>query len=264
MSARDLFHVDDAFVTYEAQLQIRDFLVGGVPSGPSTIRNWLRARLDAGDTELEEIIRETMAERNSPMSIDEQLTLLMASDASPSVNGFKRMPTGELAYESRCLKGGFKEWANSAYPGLDWDGKWASKDPAPEPAAVPDLPAKGKRKPPARKAVYGVAGQKGLLSTAAERVFFDPPLIGLGVTEPSAVEERIKRVRLPDGRPASAISRVEVVEKPLLTFVVKIRDNFLSDEALGRIWMTGEEIGIGADRARSDGRFDLVSWKRIS
>ena len=238
MSARDIFGVDDAFTTYEAQIQVRDILVGGVPSGPSTIRSWLRARLDAGDAELEEELRLVIAERDEPVSVSEQLDLLMKSDAAPSINGFKHLPSGELAYEGRCLKGALKEWANSAYPGTGWDGK---TDPVKKEHLAP---------------------RKGLLSTLAERVFINPPLIGLGVSEPTRREERIKRVRLPDNRPASAISRVEVVERPLLTFEVKVRDDFLTDQAWGRIWQAGEEIGIGADRARSDGRFDLVSWKR--
>ena len=239
MSARDIFGTDDAFTRYEAQIQVRDILVGGIPSGPSTIKNWLKARLDAGDAQLEEELHAVIAERNEPLTVDQQLDLLMASDAAPSVNGFKHLPSGELAYEGRCLKGALKEWANSAYPGTSWDGKTAE----------------GKKE--------HLAPRKGLLSTLAERVFVNPPLIGLGVSEPTRREERIKRVRLPDGRPASAISRVEVVERPLLTFEVVVRDDFLTDAAWGRIWQSGEEIGIGADRARSDGRFDLVSWKCV-
>jgi hypothetical protein len=258
MSARDIFGTDSAFVTYEAQIQIRDILVGGVPSDPSVIRRWLEARLEVGDKRLNEILRQTVAERNVTLTVDAQLDELMKSDAAPSVNGFKRLPDGELSYEGRCLKGAFKEWANSSYPCLDWDGKFLTGKTAD--TAAEEAP---KARKPARKAAFGVAPQKGLLSTASERVFFDPRLIGLGVKEPSRIEERIKRVRLPDGRPASAISRVEVVDRPLLTFEVKIRDNFLTDTALSRIWQTGEEIGLGADRARSDGRFDLVSWKRI-
>jgi hypothetical protein len=263
MSAADIFAgTPVAFTVYEAKLQVRDVLVGGIPSDPSIVRKWLETRLGKGDKQLEEILAETIASVDHKLTVSQQLDALMKTDAAPSINCFKRNRDAgdELSYEGRCLKGALKEWANSAYPGTDWDGKWASKE-QPEPA--PEAGKTAKRRGPARKAVYGVAAQKGLMGTLAERVFVGPRLIGLGVKEPSDVEERIKRVRLPDGSPASAISRVEVVKAPLLTVTIKVRDNFLTDEAWSRIWQAGEEIGIGSDRARSDGMFDLVSWEKV-
>lgn len=242
MSARDIFGARDVYTSYQVAVQVRDVLVGGVPSDPGVIRKWLESRLEVGDEKLREIARQTIMERglpDEPMSIGQQMDLIMESEAAPSVSGFKRMPGGELAYEGRCLKGAIKEWANSAYPGTTYDGKKQASD-------------KGFAAP-----------RKGLLSTIAERVFVDPRLIGLHVSEPSRIEERIKHVKTPQG-PVSAISRVEVVDEPLVEFTVRVRDDFLPPEAWSRIWQTGEEIGIGADRARSDGRFDLVKWEKIS
>lgn len=248
MSARELFGGSSAYTTYRAQLQVRDLLVGGIPSDQSVIRNWLAARLGVGDVRLEEIFEETVSAMEGSRdfgasSMDEKIDVLMKSPAAPSINGFKRLPSGELAYEGRCLKGALKEWANSAYPGNDWDGKYSTVG--------------GKR-----IIAPGCAPRKGLMSTLAERVFVDPTLIPLGAKVPARVEERIKHVMTPQG-PVSAIGRVEVLEHPLLEISVKVRDNFLSREAWGRIWETGEEIGIGADRGRSDGRFDLLAWDKI-
>lgn len=236
MSALDIFGGTDQFTTYHVELQVLDKLVGGVPSSPSVIKGWLKTRMDLGDRDLQELVDKTLAERfaDRQPSADELAEELLKSDAAPSVNGFKRIPgSGELAYEARCLKAGVKEWANSAYPGTDWPGKT-------------DV-SKGFR--------------KGLMSTLVERVFVEGVYLGLGVTEPTGVEERIKHVMTPQG-PRSSINRVEYVEQPLITARIRVRDGFLPDAAWGRIWQAGEEIGIGADRGRSDGRFELVTWKR--
>jgi hypothetical protein len=249
VSARDLFpEAGDQFTRYRAEIQIRELIVGGVPSDPSVIRKWLAARMELGDAQMEELVQQTLAERDDRAftSTAEAIDLVMASELAPSVNGFKRTADGELAYEGRCMKAALKEWVNSAYPGTEWDGKKGAK---------------------------GVAPRKGLMSTLAERVFVVEPLIGLGVKagdlaashtdgETAWVEERIKHVMTPKG-PRSSINKVEVVHRPTLALTIAIRDDFLSREAWGRIWQTGEEIGIGADRGRSDGTFDLTEWERL-
>jgi len=167
--------------------------------------------------------------------VDELADALMGTEAAPSINGFKRHPdTGELVYEGRCMKAAIKEFANSAYPGTEWPGK--------------EKVAKGFR--------------KGLMSTLAERVFVREIYIGLGVKEPTGVEERVKHVMTPQG-PRSSISRVEYVQQPTLEFHLRVRDDFLPWEAWARIWQVGEEIGIGADRGRSDGRFELLAFERL-
>jgi hypothetical protein len=222
---------------YSVGLQIRSLIVGGVPSSPSVIRGWLRSRLEMGDAALEELVAQTFADRDIPgwENSDEAIDILMQSDLTPSVNGFKRnADTGELVYESRCMKAALKEWANSAYPGIEWPGKTAV--------------SKGFR--------------KGLMSTLAERVFVDGEHIGLGVKEPARIEERIKHVMTPKG-PRSSIGRVEVIERPVLSFTLKVHDDFLPRQAWARIWQRGEDIGVGADRGRSDGQFDLIEFTQI-
>lgn len=236
MSALDVFGTASDVTTYVVRLQVLDKMVGGVPSSPSVIKGWLKTRLELGDRDLQELADETLKERfpDRQPSADELAAAVMESGAELSVNGFKRIPaTGELAYEGRCMKAAFKEWANSAYPGTEFPGK--------------SQLAKGFR--------------KGLMATLAERVFVPEVFISLGVTEPSGVEERIKHVKTPQG-PRSSINRVEFVEQPLLEFTVKVHDDFLPMEAWGRIWERGEDIGIGADRGRSDGKFELLAFDK--
>lgn len=239
MSAGSVFAdvKSDTITRYRVRLQIRSLIVGGVPSQESVIRGWLRTRLDMGDQALEELVTKTFAERDIPgwKDSDEAVDVLMESDLAPSVNGFKRDPeTGELVYESRCMKAALKEWANSSYPGTDWPRTHAKFNPK----------------------------RKGLMNTLAEMVFVEGEFIGLGVKEPTRVEERVKHVMTPQG-PRSSIGRVEVVEHPVLDFTLKVHDDFLPREAWARIWTRGEDIGIGADRGRSDGQFDLLEFAPI-
>jgi hypothetical protein len=137
-------------------VKIRNLLVGGVPANESVIRSWLRTRLEMDDQALEEVVKQTLAERGQSefKSTDEALDALMEKQETVSVNGFKRDPqTGELMVEGRCIKAGLKEWANSAYPGTEWPGKTNV--------------SKGFR--------------KGLMATLAERAFVQEVFIGTGI-----------------------------------------------------------------------------------
>jgi hypothetical protein len=157
----------------------------------------------------------------------------MQSELAPSVNGFKRDDNGQLCIEGRIVKAALKEWMNSAYPGTKFPGKTK---------------------------IEGL--RKGLMRYAAEAVRVDDMLIGLGVKEPTTIEERIKHVMTPQG-PRSSINRVEVVEQPEVTFTISVRDDFIPEDAWARIWSVGEAIGLGSDRGRSDGQFELTEWQRL-
>lgn len=247
MAARDLFKKIDGDVTrYRVVLQFKHLVVGGVPSDRSVIEGWIRSRMDLGDAAIAELVSQTVAERGV-LTPDEALEAVLASDLAPSVNGFKRDPdTHELVLEGRNIKAALKEYSNSAYPGTAYPGK------------------KGNDR---------VGARKGLMSTMVERVFIEETFVGLGVKADEVeavprdgarawVEERIKHVMTPQG-PRSSINRVEVVSRPRIEFTVRVHDDFLPQEAWGRIWERGEDIGLGADRGRSDGMFTLEAWERI-
>lgn len=236
MSAISVFGIQSHITTYRVRLQVLDKLVGGVPSQESVIKGWLKARMEIEERDLQELTEQTLRERfpAGQPTADELAKAMLESEAAPSVNGFKRIPdTGELAYETRCMKAAIKEFANSAFPGSDWPGK--------------------------KNVANGF--RKGLMSTLEERAFVDGVYIGLGVKEPSGVEERIKHVMTPQG-PRSSINRVEYVDRPLLEFTLKVHDDFLPMEAWGRLWERGEDIGVGSDRGRSDGKFELLAFEK--
>jgi hypothetical protein len=217
---------------YRATLQFKHLIVGGIPSDRSVIEGWIRSRMDLGDAAISELVGQTVAERGV-LTPDEAIEVIMDSELAPSVNGFKRNDAGELCIEGRIVKAALKEWANSAYPGTKFPGK----------ANIEGL-------------------RKGLMRYLAEAVTVEDILIGLGVTEPTVIEERIKHVTTPQG-PRSSINRVEVVERPRITFTIRVRDDFIPEEAWARIWTVGEGIGLGSDRGRSDGQFDLVGWEQL-
>lgn len=235
MSAADIFGKAAAgtYTTYRATLDFKHLIVGGIPSDRSVIEGWIRSRMELGDAAIADLVAQTVEDRGV-LSPDEAVAAVMESELAPSVNGFKRHPdTGELCIEGRIVKAALKEWANSAYPGTKFPGK---------------VKVEGLR--------------KGLMRYLAEAVIVDDLLIGLGVDEPDRIEERVKHVSTPQG-PRSTITRVEVVERPMITFTLRVRDDFLPVDAWARIWSVGEGIGLGADRGRSDGQFNLAEWTRL-
>jgi hypothetical protein len=239
MAAADIFGTEATKheTTYRATLRFKHLVVGGIPSDRSVSESWIRARMELGDAAIAELVSQTAAERGA-MTPDEAIAVVMTSELAPSVNGFKRDATGQLCIEGRIVKAGLKEWANSAYPGKGWPGKTTND------------------------ATQKLHANRGLMKYLAEAVVVGETLIPLGVTAPTAVEERIKHVMTPQG-PRSSINRVEVVERPTVTFTVRVRDDFLPPEAWARIWVVGEGIGLGSDRGRSDGQFELIGWEKL-
>ena len=234
MAASDIFGKAAAqtYTQYRATLRFKNLIVGGIPSDKSVIEGWIRSRMDLGDAAISELVEQTVTERGV-LTPDEAIEAVMQSELAPSVNGFKRDDNGQLCIEGRIVKAALKEWMNSAYPGTKFPGK----------ANIEGL-------------------RKGLMRYAAEAVRVDDLLIGLGVKEPTMVEERIKHVMTPQG-PRSSINRVEVVEQPEVTFTISVRDDFIPEDAWARIWSVGEAIGLGSDRGRSDGQFELTEWQRL-
>ena len=280
MSAQDIFKTSNAYAHYAVELQVRSKLIGGIPKDPDTIKKWLQSRLDMDDRAVVELAEETAAQMQAKNddagdAIRKEIATIqtrldseewLAAEAAMALeqrrdrltgeldrigklnlqdvltetarqfeggNGFKTV-NGNLVYEGRCMKSALKESANIAYPGSDFPGKSA----------------------------FPKQFRKGLLAAFVERVFVVDEYIPLGVAIPSGTEQRIKHVMTPQG-PRSAINVVDYVDKPRLQFTVRVFQDFLPQEVWGRIWQAAEEVGIGADRARSDGRFDLTRWERV-
>jgi hypothetical protein len=226
MPASAIFGTPDPFAHYRATLVVHGKLIGGIPKDPDTIKKWIESRIKGGaDLPLQELWNETVEAMGESASFGE-VTAAVASEMQGG-NGFKTMD-GQLVYEGRCMKAALKEAANIAYPGTEWPGR---------PAKI----------------------RKGLKNYLAETVFVVEDVIGLGVSEPSGTEQRIKHVMTPQG-PRSSIGVVDYVEDPKLSFTVAVLDGCIKDEVWGRLWAALERGGIGSDRARGDGQCELVDW----
>lgn len=234
MSAADIFGSDaEIFTKYAVELRFRHLVVGGIPSDKSVIEGWIRSRMELGDKAIDELVAQTIKERGL-LTPDETVAEVLKSDLAPSVNGFKRDADGVPCLEGRIIKAALKEWINSSYPGTDWPGK--------------------------KKHTATSSLRKGLMRYSAEAVMVPEILVPLEDAEgPVEVQERVKHVQTPQG-PRSTLNRVEVLLRPTVRFTVLVRDDFLPQEAWGRVWATGETIGLGSERGRSDGTFDLLTW----
>jgi hypothetical protein len=236
VSANEIFKGKTRWSTYKAEHHL-DTLVGGIPKDPDTIRAWLKSKLEIGEAEIVAIADETIAAMGwtaadlGSKELDEVVDAVLARDTKG--NSFKQVK-GELVIEGRQIKAAIKEAANSLYPGVK---KW------------PDHPGEGTR--------------KGLGNYLVERVEVWERYIPIGRKEPDIVgEQRIKHITGPTGK-RSTINVVDLCEEVDISFTVKVLDDFINDELWGQIWEYVELGGIGADRARGDGRGQLTKWTKV-
>lgn len=235
MSAHDIFGGKTRWTTYKAEYHL-DTLVGGIPKDPDTIRQWLKARLELGETEILAIADETIREMGwtagdlGSEQLDELVDTVMARDTKG--NSFKQVD-GTLVIEGRQVKAAIKEAANALYPGVT---KW------------PNHP--------------GAGTKKGLASYMVERVEVVDRYIPLGRKVPDIIgEQRIKHISGPQGK-RSTINVVDLCENVNISFTVRVLDDFVTSELWGELFEYIELGGIGADRARGDGRGSLLKWTR--
>jgi len=254
MSANEIFNSRSRWTAYRAEYHL-DTIVGGIPKDPDTIKQWLKARLEIGETELLAIADQTIQEMGwtaGDLGVDEldKLVDIVAAKDTKG-NSFKKLVQdgkrwralseeeviagdGELIIEGRQVKAGLKEAANALYPGVK---KW------------PGHPGEGIR--------------KGLASYMVERLEVVDRIIPIGRKEPDIVgEQRIKHISGPQGK-RSTINVVDLCEDVDIEFTVKVVDDFMNPQLFGELWEYVELGGLGADRARGDGRGELVSWEKI-
>jgi hypothetical protein len=194
-------------------------IAGGTPTDPKVAEGWLKTKLvDSKDDLLREQVAEVMMERG--VSTEEAAKVI---SKEKHLNGFKReLETGELYIEGRQVKAMIKENANIRWPKERWG--------------------------PTRK---------GTLSFFAEHVFVPEDHVGLGVSEPSGVNQRFVHTFR-----GSGIQYEEYVDDAELSFTVTTDYDFQAQE-WAMLWLTAEQNGLGASRSQGYGRFDVVDWKKI-
>lgn len=184
---------------------------------------WLKTKLGDHDDVIRERIAERMAERSIGLQeatdeVNEDLHL----------NGFHRdAETGELYIEGRQLKAALKESSSIA-------------------VAAGKLPSRG----------WGKTN-KGIKSFLAEHVFVAEDRLGLGVTEPSGINQRfISTFR------GTGIQYEEFVEGAEFGFTV-LTDQELTEKDWAMIWLTGQQQGVGAARSQGYGRYEVLAWEPL-
>ena len=219
---------------YRGQLVVGT-LAGGTPSDPNVAEGWLRTKLgmDPGEL-LRTKVAETMIERGiSSEEATEEVS------RNKHLNGFKRDDNG-LYIEGRQLKAALKEAASVAVSSGTLDARGWGKT------------------------------NKGLKSYLAEHVFVVEDILYLGVKgadgepakdvyrEPVGVTQRFVHTHR-----GSGIQYEEYVTEAVIDFTVISDHDFEKDNGWKKIWVTGQQQGIGASRSQGYGRYEVTAWEPI-
>jgi hypothetical protein len=239
MSVEKLFPgTKSRMVRYEFGLHAYT-LVGGTPSDPEILRKMIKARLKLGDKELQVLAAEALeltewrSEEMSSEQLDELTDKL--ADKIGSVNTFKKVD-GELVYEGRQMKAAIIEAASACYPGSEFPGV----------------------RPP------GIHGKKGFRSWCIEMIEVLDKYMPLGKSVPDIeAETRIKHITGREG-PQSVVTMVDIVEDVEFYGTLQIMDDAIKPQVWRELWDYVCTGGIGADRARGDGRCELIKWAKVA
>lgn len=226
--------MESVFAKYEAKnwpyrfkvtLHFHD-VVGGIPTDQRVAEAWLRTKFEEPD----DLIRAKAAE----IMVEREVSLADATEAlihDSHLNGFRRDPErdGELWIGGYQVKAALKEAASVA-------------------VNAGRLPAKNWGKPDDLKF------RKLIKGWFPEHVFVVENKIHLGVTEPSAVQQRFVHV----GR-QSGIQYEEILFDVEASFTVETDWDF-PEAQWAAIWTSAERLGIGATRSLGHGTFTVVGW----
>ena len=87
---------------------------------------------------------------------------------------------------------------------------------------------------------------------------------GKSVTQPDGYEVRPIHVTGPQG-PRTSIKRAAYVERPTVTFTVRILNMVnLKEDHLKDILAAGQDLGIGADRSQNFGKFAVIGFEEVT
>lgn len=240
MGIFDIVAADD-FSFYHCELKWRDRLMGGIPKDPKAIEGWLRKN----KYQLEDIssLRQDLLETAVQLGIvnpermdDADIEASIAEIAGEKHTvGFKRDEHG-LYVEDRIVKAMLRETVNIRYAGERWG-----------------------------KDEQGIS--KGPKSYFVERVFIKPARIYLGRQEPDGIELFVGHPTGPQGKQAN-LTYYEYCDRATIAFDVMVLksgkgQDSIKPELWPHIWVQGQEIGLGAVRSQSYGRFDVEAWEAV-
>lgn len=271
-------HEVDLFAVYEAEIKMRDRIMGGVPkAGKAKIEGWLKK--GAGITEKDELMRvaaRTIAENGSILEEGQTVAqleekpsheifeLLEAAArehaAMDQTNGFKKDENG-IYLESRCIKAMIREVTNILFAGA----KWGTTRKGPKNFVAERVfinPDKIRlRRPDTTLVVQWVEEEIDGEMEWVEKYIHIPPAPE-GVKGPDDTDLFVGHTSGAQG-PQSNLTLFEFVEGATLTFEVMVAEDALAHEQWARMWVLGQEVGLGALRSQGHGRFDIERWEKV-
>jgi hypothetical protein len=219
----------DIFTKYRVSLTFTGRLMGGVPQKPEAIEGWIRQRIQGGDAEVFQLMRQTLEDEEIDTtgltSIEQLHEAARRFAAEQHGNCFRRDANG-LFISDYQVKAAIKENTNILYAGDRW----------------------GKTK-------------KGPRSFVAERVFVDEPRVYLGRTEPDGIHLQVGHVVGPRG-PRSTLTYYDYVEMASIEFTVSSLRDEVEAEHWKMIFLAAQRNGLGALRSLGYGQFKITGFDR--
>lgn len=237
---------------FEIVLDIRNRVVGGIPTNPELIKGWVAANMPSvSEDEKAKLVEKTVAEL--PQAAEEKAEGMWTT--------FKQDAQG-IYFEGRNVKSMLKECANILREKLIASEKENAKATKKEkPEAELEKNGKAEKVPKSRFT--------NLKAKLAERIFVEEDKIrfmrdGVALLKVDGDEERAIHVMTAQG-PRTALKRCDYVNGPVeLKFTVRMLDDGLVDADLVETLLEfGGWNGLGADRSQGNGLFDVKSIKAI-
>jgi|GEM_PF-6671778 hypothetical protein len=214
----------DLYERYDVMLHIRERITGGVPANPELLSGFLRGKGISSE--------QAQAELAAKMASDMDATLTEEIESKTSVFYRSGGTGGPLCTKEFAIKACLKE------------------------AGV----ASG----------YMSAG--GIRQPMQHGVFIKPLHIllrredGSFYLKADGTDEKVTHTMGPRG-PVSGISRFEYVRAPYLRFEIWVRASYKqkpTEQQLHIMLRTAKEIGLGANRTMSEGKFDLLHFAALA
>lgn len=238
------------YTTYRARIEVKDRLIGGVPNDPNLVEGWIAANVGAATTEEQrrQLLLASLIERGVPLpenpTFEEVMEAAETVADTVAISGFKR-DEGGLYIESRQIMAMLREGVN-----VIWQDR---------PVTL-------------RKVKTGTRAGEDLTKNAkavfVERVDVDPNRIhlernGAPVAEADGVQLFIGHIEDKKGR-RSTLNRHEYVERVGFECEVSVLRDYLSRQDWAELWVHCEKHALGSLRSQDFGKFDVVSWDRLS
>ncbi len=226
------------FAVYEGEIQIRSRMMGATPKDPGIIIAWLKKKTGLSNTILlQEMMLKTLIELGAKLPENPTLDEIDAAAAKLSNRqavGFKRDENG-LYLESRCLKANLKEAAGILFLLAE---EWKNQN------------------------IKGVT--KTAKHSMAEWAYVDPEKLYLGTDEPDGIDLCLTHIVEWNGKRHDSMSYYEYVDRPLLSFQVKVVQDRIKPIHWEQFQELSCEDGLGGRRSQGFGRYDWVKWQRVS